>query len=398
MKPRKQISRRDFLKMVAVTGGISLVSSYLSACSEVDLPKNLEATLESTGVKPTASEATLKAIQVNPTPTEMALEPIQDEPTSTATSSPPDQAVDKQLGLASVAFFKTMDRAEGVQKAIDLLGINPVNGKRVFIKPNFNSADPTPGSTHPDVLRTLVITLKEMGAAAIALGDRSGMGSTRKVMQEIGVFDLAEELGFEPVVFDDLGAEDWIMIKPPDCHWQDGFPVARPCLEAEALVQTCCLKTHQYGGHFTMSLKNSVGMVGKTIPGNPHNFMSELHNSSYQREMIAEINLAYTPALIVLDGVEAFIDRGPADGTRVTSGVVLAGTDRIAIDAVGVALLRYFGNKTKVAEGPIFQQEQIARAVELGLGVDSPEKIEFITGDSDSADFAETIKGVLLEM
>lgn len=272
-----------------------------------------------------------------------------------------------------------------------------MGGKCVFLKPNFNSTDPAPGSTHPAVLRALILKLQGMGATAISLGDRSGMGNTREVMRSIGVFDLAEELRFETVVFDELGAEDWVMIQPQDSHWEIGFPFARPCLETEALVQTCCLKTHQYGGHFTMSLKNSVGMVGKIIPGNRHNFMEELHASQHQRSMIAEINVAYTPALIVLDGVEAFVSQGPANGKRVTSEVVLAGTDRIAIDAVGVALLRHFGNKTQVAEGPIFQQNQIARAVELGLGIDGPEKIEFITGDPDSAAYADKIKDILLE-
>jgi len=237
-----------------------------------------------------------------------------------------------------------------------------------------------------------------MGTAAITVGDRSGMGNTRKVMRSIGVFELAEELGFDTVVFDDLGADDWVMIHPPNSHWENGFPMARPCLEAEALVQTCCLKTHQYGGHFTMSLKNSVGMVGKKIPNNAHNFMNELHGSKNQRAMIAEINVAYAPALIVLDGIEAFVSRGPSKGKRVSPNVILAGTDRIAIDAVGVALLRHFGTKTKVANGPIFQQDQIVRAVALGLGIDSPEKIEFITGDPDSAAFAENIKKTLLEL
>lgn len=223
------------------------------------------------------------------------------------------------------------------------------------------------------------------------------MGNTRGVMEQIGVFELAAELGFETVVFDELGDDDWVMVQPPDTHWKDGFPFARPCLEAEALVQVCCLKTHKFGGHFTMSLKNSVGMVGKKIPGNSHNYMNQLHTSLNQRAMIAEINLAYTPALIVLDGVHAFISRGPAEGELVAPDVVLAGTDRVAIDAAGVALLRHSGCKTKVAEGPIFQQDQIARAVELGLGIDGPEKIEFITDDPDSAAYAENIKNVLLD-
>ena len=102
-------------------------------------------------------------------------------------------------------------------------------------------------------------------------------------------------------------------------------------------------------------------------------------------------------ALVVLDGVEAFISGGPDDGERVAPEVILAGTDRVALDATGVALLRTYGCKTEAARGKIFKQEQIARAVHLGLGVDSPEKIVFLTGDADSAAYSEKIRGVLLE-
>ncbi len=145
-----------------------------------------------------------------------------------------------------------------------------------------------------------------------------------------------------------------------------------------------------------MSLKNSVGMVAKFVPGDEHNYMNELHSTN-QREKIAEINTAYEPALIVLDGVDAFTKGGPATGTKVNSQVALAGTDRIAVDAVGVALLRYYGTTSNVSNSPIFELAQIKRAVELGLGVDSPEKIKIITDDADSAAYAEEIKGILLK-
>ena len=145
-----------------------------------------------------------------------------------------------------------------------------------------------------------------------------------------------------------------------------------------------------------MSLKNSVGMVAKRYALEDHDFMEELHSSAHQRRMIAEINAAYTPALIVLDGVEALISGGPDVGKLASPEVILAGTDRIAIDAAGIALLRYFGCKTEVGRGKIFQQEQIARAVDLGLGVDHPEKIDFLTGDTESAAYSATIKEVLL--
>jgi len=67
----------------------------------------------------------------------------------------------------------------------------------------------------------------------------------------------------------------------------------------------------------------------------------------------------------------------------------------VAVDAVGVAILRYFGTTPAVSRGTIFQQEQIARAVELGLGVDDPQKIELITDDPDSAAYATQIQEIL---
>jgi uncharacterized protein (DUF362 family) len=294
-----------------------------------------------------------------------------------------------------VALVKTTDRAAGLKQALDLLELNGFKGKNLFLKPNFNSADVAPGSTHNDTLSTLVQNLQRLGAERITVGDRSGMGDTRTVMAQKDIFRMAEELGFDSLVFDELAAEEWVWQQAPDSHWQQGFAVARPVLEADGVVQTCCLKTHRYGGHFTLSLKNSVGLAAKQVPGEPYNYMTELHNSPDQRRMIAEINRAYQPDLVVVDGIEAFVDGGPARGKKVQANVMLAGTDRVALDAVGVAILRYFGTTPAVSQGSIFQQEQIARAVELGLGVAGPEQIELITGDPESAAYARQIQQIL---
>jgi uncharacterized protein (DUF362 family) len=293
--------------------------------------------------------------------------------------------------MAQVAFVKTSDRTEGVTRVLDLLGINPVRGKAVFLKPNFNSADPAPGSTHNDTLRSLVQALWEMGAREITLADRSGMGDTNQVMRQKGIFQMAKELDFSIINLDELSEDDWVHIRPKGSHWRDGFLFARPCLEAESVVQTCCLKTHRFGGHFTLSLKNSVALV----PRHGYNYMTELHSSPYQRLMIAELNEPYSPDLIVVDRVEAFTDGGPDRGTRVRAEVMLAGTDRIAVDAVGVAILRHLGTTREVSRGRIFEQEQIARAVELGLGVSSPDEINIITGDEESERYAQVIREVL---
>ena len=85
------------------------------------------------------------------------------------------------------------------------------------------------------------------------------------------------------------------MVKNDGDHWTNGFPIPRELLEAEAIVQTCCLKPHRFGGHFTLSLKNTVGMVGKFKGSGGSNYMTELHNSPFQRLMIAETNRFINP-------------------------------------------------------------------------------------------------------
>ena len=386
------LSRRDVLRTVATIGGLTVVSSVLEACASLDkgtpTPPAVTATSEADRSTPRP------ALTALPGPTATAAPAATPQPVPSAS---PELTATQTDGTARVAFVKTSDRAAGVRRALALLGVDPAHGNRVLLKPNFNSADPAPGSTHDDVLRTLIQELWEMGARSITVADRSGMGDTRRVMEQKGIFSMADELGFDTLVFDDLDDKGWVLVEPRDSYWERGFFIARSCLETDALIQTCCLKTHRFGGHFTLSLKNSVGMVAKFGPGDGYNYMNELHSSPHQRRMIADINAAYEPALVVIDGVEAFVTGGPDKGKLVQSEVVLAGTDRIAIDAVGVALLRHFGTTPQVSTGPIFELEQIARAVELGLGVNVPEKIQLITDDQPSAEYANTIRDLLLQ-
>jgi uncharacterized protein (DUF362 family) len=210
-------------------------------------------------------------------------------------------------------------------------------------------------------------------------------------MEKKGVFNLAHEIGFEILNLEEMPSESWIKYTPKDSHWKYGFHFPKPFIDAESIVETCCLKTHAYGGHFTMSLKLAVGL----LPRIGYPYMGELHSSPDQRKLIAEINTAFSPGLIVLDGVQAFVDGGPARGTLAEAGIILAGTDRVAIDAVGVSILRFLGTTQEVSRGRVFEQEQIARAVELGLGVSSPQLIQLITNDIESERFAQQIRTIL---
>ena len=293
------------------------------------------------------------------------------------------------MATAKVVVALDPDRKSATRKVVNAFGMPHVSGKSVLIKPNFNTADPTPGSTHIDTIRTIVELLKAQEPRKIVVGDRSGPAKTSKVFQEKGVFALSEELGFECLIFDEMPKERWVKIKPPGAHWLNGFWFAKPVLEADAVISLCCLKTHQYGGHFTMSLKLTTGMVH-------HRNMTELHTSVLnQRNMIAEMNLAYKPTLIVMDGVEAFYEGGPMTGPRWKADLTFAASDRIALDAVGVAALKMHGTTSKIESRPIFEQDQIKRAVELGLGIRGPDEIELVPADDSSTEVAKRIEAVL---
>ncbi len=297
--------------------------------------------------------------------------------------------------LGQVFLLKTTDRTTGVPQLLNQFNLHDYSGKTVALKANFNSADPFPASTHLDTLRAIVESLKGAGASEITLAERSGMGDTEQVLERMGVFALSRELGFKVVVLDGIGKDGWVKCEKDDTHWLAGFHIAKVFLEAEKVVQTCCLKTHRFGGHFTLSLKNSVGLVANRVPGEIYEHMWELHGSPFQRQMIAEINNHYNLDLVLMDGIKAFVTGGPERGKVVEPGLLLASQDRVAIDAVGVAILKMYGARGKVGEADVFEQDQLKRAVELGFGVKSADEIQLTPLSDESRAEAERIEHVL---
>jgi len=289
-----------------------------------------------------------------------------------------------------VAIVATTDRKRGVREALALLGVGGIAGKRVVLKPNFNSADEAPASTHPDTLVQLVAELHERGARSITLGESSGPPQTRGVMEKKGIFDLAHDHRFDVVDFEQNTDADWAAFPAAGTHWPSGFALPRLLVDSEYTVSTCCLKTHGSGGVFTMSLKLAVGLTPKPI-------RRTLHASPDMRRMIAELNTGYRPNLIVLDGVAAFTDGGPSRGELKAGNVMIAGDDRVAVDAVGLAMLKVLGANPAIMGRRIFEQEQVARAVELGLGAPGPDGIELVAADGESRACADALRTILAQ-
>jgi uncharacterized protein (DUF362 family) len=291
---------------------------------------------------------------------------------------------------STVAIIRTSDRTEGVARAMALLNPTGMAGKRVVLKPNFNSADGGPAGTHDDTLIRLVTELQERDARSVTLGESSGPSGTDKVLAAKGTRDLAQDMRFDVVDYDLIPDADWVHFKPAGTHWPEGFHLPRHVTDAEYMVSACCLKTHGYGGVFTMSMKLSVGLT-------PRSIRRPMHRSPDMRRMIAELNQGYATDLVLMDGIEAFTDGGPSRGTLKQGNVMVAGTDRVAVDAVGLAILKELGSNDDIMGTPIFAQEQMARAVEVGLGVRGPEEISLVSDDAEGEAYAHKLEAILAE-
>ena len=141
------------------------------------------------------------------------------------------------------------------------------------------------------------------------------------------------------------------------------------------ILMPCC-KTHTLGD-FTCSIKLAAGLPQRNRRG----LISDMHTNL--QEKVVDINKGFTPDLIVMDAMRCFIDGGPDSGTLADPGLIVVGTDRIALDAVGVAILKAAGSTSAPLRGKIFGTRQLARAVAIGLSsTKSPDDIELVGNDN----------------
>jgi uncharacterized protein (DUF362 family) len=109
------------------------------------------------------------------------------------------------------------------------------------------------------------------------------------------------------------------------------------------------------------------------------------------------MSLKNSVGLVVMDAAKAFVDGGPDKGTEVEPGLMLAGKDRVALDAAGVAILREFG-ASSLMKKPVFELDQIRRAAELGVGAASAAAMDLVPLDRHGREAAGWIRaGLMLE-
>jgi uncharacterized protein (DUF362 family) len=264
---------------------------------------------------------------------------------------------------------------EAVERAVALAGglafIEP--GETVLLKPAVNSTNPYPATTDPETVWIVAEMVKKVGGEPFVADRTMFLHATEKAFRETAIIDAAEQAGIPCRCLEDDGS---IPIRHPLAeHWRgNAIRIYAPAVTADHIINLCTPRTH-FAGDFTMSMKNNVGLVNASS-------RLAMHVPWGLKDRLAEINLVTRPSLIVLDGREGFTDGGPDDGDLARPGVIAAGSDPVAIDAVGLACLRSEGANEAIGEGSIWNIPMMKRAVEIGVGVGSGRAIALIGFDA----------------
>jgi len=231
--------------------------------------------------------------------------------------------------MTRVAIQKGTNPVETTVKALEAIEADvnsAVSGeKRILIKPNYiNSKHPSTGiTTDSRVIEGIVKFLKAHTTGEIVIGEGSGFADTFQAFRVAGVDAVAEQWSVKLV---DLNKDEFVEVKPPNPLALKKVRIAKTALES-TIISVPKLKPHRMTT-VTLSLKNMMGAVASK--GGMH--MGALSES------IADLASVLKPSVAVVDGIIAG-EGHETSGNPVEMNLIIAGTDPVAVDAVGAAVM-----------------------------------------------------------
>jgi uncharacterized protein (DUF362 family)/NAD-dependent dihydropyrimidine dehydrogenase PreA subunit len=217
-----------------------------------------------------------------------------------------------------------------VKEGVNLLGdiSSFVNkGEKVLLKPNFlvGRAPEKCVNTHPAIIHAVARLVLEAGATPV-IGDGPQLGSALKVAEKCGAADVARDLGIELVDFEPVD------VTHPDGKHFKHFTVGKAVLEADKIINLPKFKTHGLT-LLTLAVKNIFGCIPGARKAQWHVRTSQ-GGSEYFSKMLLDLYSFINPVLSIVDGIVAMEGKGPGFGTPRDLGLIIAGTDAVAVDSV----------------------------------------------------------------
>ncbi len=239
-------------------------------------------------------------------------------------------------------------------RAVGLLGgmgkfVRP--GQKIVVKPNIGW-DRTPeqaANTHPEVVVAVVRMCLEAGAGEVLVFDRT-CNDQRLCYRRSGIEAAVEAVGDRRVRIVHPDERRYRSVTIPGGKVLSSWEYYEDALAADVFINVPIAKHHGLTV-LTLSMKNVMGVAG----GN----RGRIHAGF--EDKIVDLNLGRPSHLVVLDATRILLAHGPQGGDLADvaqPGVVVAGTDVVAVDAYAT---RFFGKRPQ-------DVPHIVRAAERGLG------------------------------
>ncbi|MDI6739783.1 MAG: DUF362 domain-containing protein [Candidatus Edwardsbacteria bacterium] len=239
-----------------------------------------------------------------------------------------------RVSLVKCSSYDLDEISQAVSKAVDLLGgissfIKP--GNKILLKPNLlQAARPEDMiTTHPAVVEDVIVLVKQAGGVPM-LGDSpaGAFNSVENYWRTTGMWDVCKKHNVELVQFEKGG------VSQKERHGRK-YHIAKSVTDADVIINLPKIKTHGLT-LLTCAVKNMYGV----IPG--------LKKSNYHKEapkpwefsaIVVDVYALAKPHLTIVDGIVGMDGAGPSAGKQKPLGLVLAGADGVAVDAVVTHLM-----------------------------------------------------------
>jgi uncharacterized protein (DUF362 family) len=323
------------------------------------------------------------------------------EPTAAPTATKPASAgiAKPQVAIASARDYDRKTIYEQVRNLLDGIGgLGDVvsSGDRVAIKTNLTGGTgpkPLPGIapidsyvTHPEVVRALGELLRDAGAGEILIVEAVYEWES---YAQWGYEDIVKGIDARLIDLNDTAPYSDFAQTPvgENAYIYTDFTFNHILEEVDAFVSVSKLKNHWWAG-VTHTMKNLFGLV-------PARFYTLRPQDNYRSAFHGEGDVAMTriPRVIVDLNRARPIHLGLVDGIRTSQsgegpwiescsaldpGVLIAGKDVVATDAVATAVMGYDPTAERPTPPFIRGDNHLNLAYELGLGTNRLDEIEVV--------------------
>lgn len=232
-----------------------------------------------------------------------------------------------------VVICKTQDSQKDIEinlkDSLKILGFEVNDNDRIVIKPNLCDFRPAweGGTTDPRIVEAFIKIIREKANPEITIVESDhAVATADEEFERLGYIEIAQRLGVGLVNLSNDKRYDMAL----EGHYFETLKSTETLLRATKIISVAKLKTHSQQ-KITCNMKNLFGLLPEKYKSKYHPFMSEV---------LVDLAEFYKPFCIV-DGIVGMEGSGPSDGERKEVGVIIVGSNPVAVDAATARLMGF---------------------------------------------------------